>query len=237
MSNLLRPNQVEDNKEEVARIEHTLLQPHVQGVGELQQQLRSLRHSLDTQTPIAFSSTEVDGAVSREQELLSEITEGMPTQAEMRRSPPGAVSKHMNWETRNKAKIVEWKNLKRRLHAGENDPDAANLERYRPVGGGGEMNMDNAQIAGTDYFIPQTVTQISVMSEDESKVLKDADPELHGQMALLSNEQRKEVLDKVRGFIETPTKKTRKKREWSDADRAAVGKRLANARAAKAKVI
>ena len=233
MPNLLRPNQVEDTKEEITRIESTLAQPHVQDPAALHQQLSSLRTSLDSQTPTAYPTAELDTAVAREQELREQIEEGMPTQAEMRKSPPGAVSKHINWETRNKAKIVEWKNLQLRLHSDNPDPDIANMEKFRPVGGAGEMNMDNALIPGTDYFMPNRVTQVSVMSEDESAVLKNADPELHSKMALLSNEQRAEVLDKVRGFIEAPVKQKRKRAPMSDADKKAFGKRMAKARAAK----
>ena len=237
MPNLLRPNQVTDTKEKINQVESTLKQPHVQDPAALHQQLSSLRSSLDSQTPTAYPAAEVDAAVAREQELRERITEGMPTQAEMRKSPPGAVQKHINWETQHKAEIVEWKNLQLRLHSDNPDPDIANMEKFRPVGGAGEMNMDNALIPGKDYFIPNHVTQVSVMSEKESSALKDVDPELHSKMALLSNEQRAEVLDKVRGFIETPVKQKRKRKPMSDVDKKAFGKRMADARAAKAQKV
>jgi hypothetical protein len=70
----------------------------------------------------------------------------------MRRKPPGAVGKHMAFEKAFKAKILRWKNIRRILNKGNDDPDISNLELYR--GTKSTLNMDNAEIPGKEFFIP-----------------------------------------------------------------------------------
>jgi hypothetical protein len=77
----------------------------------------------------------------------------MPSQEEMRKSPPGAIGKHMRWEKQNKKNLEEWKNLKLRLNHEDTDPDVANFERFRPTSSS-SLNMDNAHIPGNQYFLP-----------------------------------------------------------------------------------
>jgi len=84
-------------------------------------QIRRLDTSLNAQTPKAFVGAEVDAAVQMERELRERILQGMPSQEEMRKSPPGAVDKHIEWEKRNKTDLLKWKNLKLRLNAGNPD--------------------------------------------------------------------------------------------------------------------
>ncbi len=210
---LLRPRQTEELKEEVGRLRQMLsASPHIahriEDRGQLTKNLRAADHDLQTQAPTAYGEDELDVATKRSAELQDRMLEAMPTQAEMRRNPPGAVDKHRRWERRNKARLNEWKNIQLRLHQnGYGDlPDAtdlANFERFRPAGGAQELNMDNAQIQGKIIQLPPAgAAPAAVMSDEQADMLKSVSPELHGKMALLSNEQRAEVLGLVDSLMQ-----------------------------------
>jgi len=175
---LLLPDQAERLKGEVESLEGMLSAPpyirnQIQDVPGQARMLRGLKERLSREEPKAYAMTDLDKAKKRERELVAEFTEGMPTQAEMRRNPAGAVDKHLAWEKRNKAKVMEWKNIRRRLHvSGDGDGtyevrDLSNAEIHRPAGGPGEMNLDNCQIPGANYFIPRNVEARNVMAEDD----------------------------------------------------------------------
>ena len=69
----------------------------------------------------------------------------------MRRNPPGAVDMHTKWEAQNKARIIEWKNLKRALDPENEEKDYTNVEMLRTSGMSPETAasfMMNAQIPG-----------------------------------------------------------------------------------------
>lgn len=158
MENLLRPHQVESLERDISRMEQTLSPAAALFTkdidrGEMTRQLRSTEKMLETQRPKEIPETELDQAVKREAQLRQEIVEdGMLSHEEMRKNPPGAVSRHMKWEDRNKGKIQEWKTLRLRLNVGDDDGDLANMEQFRPTQS--SMNMDGAQITGKSIFLP-----------------------------------------------------------------------------------
>lgn len=211
---LLRPRQTEELKEEVGRLRQMLSAPphianRIEDRGQLTKNLRAAEHDLQTQAPTAYGEDELDAATKRSAELQDRMVEGMPTQAEMRRNPPGAVDKHRRWERRNKSLLIEWKNIQLRLHQnGYGDlPDAtdlANFERFRPAGGSGEMSLDNAQIPQTKVtqLPPPGAGPVTVMSDEQADVLKNINPALYDQMALLSNDERANVLALVKSYIQ-----------------------------------
>ncbi|MEE8607209.1 MAG: hypothetical protein V3S55_06385 [Nitrospiraceae bacterium] len=235
---LLRPRQTEKLREDVERLKQMLSAPphianRIEDRGQLTKNLRAAEHDLQTQAPTAYGEDELDAATKRSAELHDKMLEGMPTQAEMRRNPPGAVDKHRRWERRNKVLLGEWKNIQLRLHQnGYGDlPDAtdlANFERFRPAGGPGEMNMDNAQIPGKDYHLPPPgASPAAVMSDEQAGVLKEINPELHGKMALLDNDQRAEVLGMVDNLIAAPPIEEKPKpKGMSPEARAAASERM-----------
>ncbi len=200
---LLRPQQVKDHRDDIARLKHQLTQPHLQNPGFVGQQIRGLEKTLAEYAPKEFEGVELDAAVKREKELRTEISgDGMPTAQEMRKNPPGAVHKHLQFEQRNKPKLNEWRYLRRRLFAKSEDPDAGNFEPYRPKGDGSELSMDGAQIAGQDFHFGAAVpTYGSVMTKDESVKLKELDPELYGLMVTADGEARAKILDVVRNIM------------------------------------
>jgi hypothetical protein len=160
--------------------------------------LKRIERSLERDTPRAYDGPQLDAAVKREKELRDQWLQGMPTHEEMRRNPPGALDKHMQWEGRNKAKIAEWKNIMRRLWASNavpssvSDGSVANIEMHRPRGGAGELSMDGAQI-------PRTVTYSGLggrsvpFSDEQLAFLAKFYPGIHSQLPLMSADSRDEV--------------------------------------------
>lgn len=242
-TNLLRPAQVEDTKNEVSRIEAMLDDPKAQVEDRplAHKQLQNMKKVLHEQVPTAFSEQEIDAAAKQEEKLRTDMVEdGMPTQAEMRKCPPGAVEKLRNWEARNKSKLAVWKHIRQRLHAGSTDPDVANFEKFRPAGGARELNMDNALIEGTKYMLPpEGADPVVVMSDEERDVLRELDPEVADMMAMATNKQRGAIRDFVRGVMtEKAEEKAKPKRVLSQEhkDKMAAGraKAAAERKAAKA---
>lgn len=161
----LRPQQVRDLVEETEGIEAMLSAPphianQIQDRGAMMRHLRHVRHDLETNSPTPYRDAERDPAAKREAELLKKITAAMPTQAEMRRNPHGAVDKHRDWERRCKQDLLEWKNLRLRMHVSgmlDELPDArdvANIERYRPAQASHELGMHDVQIEAKQFFMP-----------------------------------------------------------------------------------
>lgn len=180
----LRPRQVDEMAEEITRLERMISVPSTdlgrvvqKGVdlGAATRRLKSLKRDYDSQVALPYKQNEVDLAARRRTTLLEQITAGMPTGAEMRRNPAGAVDKHRAWERRNKRRIAEWKNIELRLHASGGDgrlrdeTDVANLERFRPTGGSGEMNMHNEQIPGKSVYLPAHLAATNVMSDEDKE--------------------------------------------------------------------
>ena len=231
---LLRPDQVESAKDEIKNLEAKLQNKHIEDKGEVSRQLRRARRDFETQVPVAPASGEEEGRmVARSRELLSQITVGMCSMEEMRKAPPGAVDKHRAWEKRNKARIMEWKNIMRRLTAGSGDRDAANLEKHRPRTS--SLNMDNAQIPGKQFFMPETSGPAVTFSDDQIEALRTLDPELADKLAVLSNPQRSVVKNIVEGIgLTAPVAAKKGRKPWTPEQKAALVKRLADGRAKKA---
>ena len=201
---LLRKEQVEANKTEVARLEHTLKQPHAQDHGNIHRQLRNLKKTLDELTPTQYNSDQIDSAVRRKAQLEEELVVGIPSMTELRRNPSGTRSKLIEWERKNKDKWLELKYINMRLEP--ENPEAGNVEYLRPLGSPNEISLTNAQIPGKIMSIPAgNVEPGAVASDTELEVLGDVDPELRSRFATLTGEQRSAILDAVRTHIETVT--------------------------------
>jgi hypothetical protein len=203
---LMRPRQVEAEQEEIDNISRTLTAPphiraQIEDIGEYHRRAKALRKSLDVQSPRAYEGLEVDRAKAREKQLRESMRESMPTAAEMRKNPPGAVGKHMAWEKNHKANLLEWQNIRLRLLASgalDNDHDVANFEAYRPVGGSQELSMDNAQIPGKQFhFPPGGVGDTVVLSSDDLDFLRAHELEIFQKVAFMTADQRAQVKELV----------------------------------------
>jgi len=196
---LYRPDQLQNAKEEIRSLEAKLSNPQIQDKGEVGKQLRRAKHMLAAQTPEPPTSGEEEGRmVARSKQLLSDILQGMPSHEEMRKSPPGAIDKHRHWEGRNKAKILEWKNLQLRMTAGSGDREVANLERHRPHAS--TLNMDNAFIPGRNFFMPDTSGPAVVFNAEQLALLRKMSPQLADAIGMMNNVQREEVKNAISGI-------------------------------------
>lgn len=230
--NVLHPRQVVELNDNKAKLEGMLgsaafIRNQLQdGGANVNKQIKGIDKMLD-QAPQPISADQIDGAVKTERLLRESWLEGMPTQAEMRRNPPGAVDKNTSWQKRTKTQVAQWKNLRRRLHASgiskhklADEGDISNIEMYRPAGGSGEMSMDNAQIPQnkTTHLPSPGAGQTVVMSGEQGEMLKSINPELHGKMALLNNDQRAEVLGLVDSLMAGEKPKPKKpKKSYNDS--------------------
>lgn len=207
----LHPRQVSELKDERRQKERMLAAPEyirrqLDSNGEqVARRIQAIDRVLEDQAAKPIPASEMDFAVKAEKHLREKITQGMPTQSEMRRNPAGAVDKHMAWEKRNKTDILVWKNIRRRLHASgvsdhglQDENDVSNLEKFRPVNASHELNMHNEQIQGRQFHgLEHASGNTVVMTPEHSVVLKELNPALHEQMALLTDEQRAETLKLV----------------------------------------
>ena len=168
--NLLRPEQVNELNQEEAHTKYMLKQPDTDK-GTLNKQLHRIQKMRVDQSPPTVDGAQMDRLIVRNEDLKDKILQGMPSQEEMRKAPPGSVSKHIAWEKRNKKAIVEWKNNQLTIHKGSESNDIANLELFRPVKS--TLSMDNALIPGKQYHMPDGPLALhNVMSDGDKEQLE-----------------------------------------------------------------
>lgn len=202
----LRPSQIDDMQREKRVIEGQLnAPPYLRRVLDDPKQaidtLARIAKQLDADAPKEYKGAELDKAVAREKELREKWMAGMPTAAEMRKNPPGALEKHMAWERRHAQDIDEWKNIRQRLYTSGALPSefegssVSNIEVYRQHGGPSELSMDGAQIAGKQFhFGVNGATDSVLFTPAQIAIIKLLAPEIADKLALLSAEQRREVM-------------------------------------------
>jgi len=184
--NYLRPVQVHDLQNEKKACEKALSPQNRDNSrldrGAMTRQLLNVNKMLDEQSP---PDVQDKTALSKRcTELQEKIMQGMPSQEEMRKNPPGAVGKHLRWEKQNKEDIREWKNSQLILNKGDDNPDAANIEKFRPKVS--TLNMDNAQIPGQQFsFPPGPIDVKNGLSEDERIQKERHDNELLERIKVL----------------------------------------------------
>lgn len=149
---LLRPAQMAEYEQDIKSAEAQLQNPTVQDKGAVRARLNTLKKQFETQAPREVDGETKDALHAESKRLLDDILPGMLSQEEMRKNPAGSVDKHIRWERANKQKILRWKKIQLMLNADSSKPhtwdrDAANLERYRPVGAQDRFRGD-AQISG-----------------------------------------------------------------------------------------
>jgi hypothetical protein len=149
--NLLRYNQREELKHEIAEADKMLPFANQENKGVIIARRNKTQKQLDTQSPEQLTGKEKDTLNALEKKLRAKITHNMPTEEVMRKNPAGAVDWHQRWEKANKTAIKMWKNIRIQLNPDSSDRDLANLERYRPSGQTDRMRTD-AQIPGLMSF-------------------------------------------------------------------------------------
>lgn len=150
---LLRPDQVREFEDDIRFCEESLKNPAVQDKGAVIRRKRALEDAYNRQMPVKVTGKLRENLAKLETTLREKITQGMPTQEEMRKNPAGTVDKHMRWERSNKADIMQWKKIRRMLAADDSHPstwdtESSNLEKYRPHGAVGYGYRGDAGIPG-----------------------------------------------------------------------------------------
>ena len=123
----------------------------------LQKKIVAIEDKMEDEAPPALSGEYRDAVAKEETRVRAILLEGIPTQEEMRRNPPGTVAKLTRWQASKKNLTLAWKNLRRVLEPDNDDPDLSNLERYRPSmmnTNGAATHMPGAQIAGHHAMTP-----------------------------------------------------------------------------------
>ncbi len=211
---LMRPRQVADVTDEKNRLQGMLGDPssQMQDKAEARRQLKALDSQLET-APKAYSPDQIDKAIAREAQLKAEMLQGMPTQEEMRRCPPGAVDKHRAWEDRNKPKVLEWKNIRLRRAAGgdiegvKNPIDVANIEMFRPSGdtmNSRQLSLDNAVVPTRNYYFPadpKDAVGTVIFTEEDLVLLQELSPDVAAKISFLDNDERERVLSILRQVL------------------------------------
>lgn len=248
-TNLLRPNQISDAQEELARLDAMVnapphLKSRISDPQELRKRQRNLKSELEKYTPRAYAPNERDAAVREFEALEDTIREGMPSSEEMRRNPPGAVGKNISWQKRSGKAVQRYKHIALRLLAGGDVPenlrhagDIANIERLRPLTTSNQLVMDGAQIPKrTDFHIGTDPASAVIFSDADIALLNQASPELAGQLALLPAETRghikasiKEVLAKAMAATVAIAPVPAPKRRPGDSDYNRMKKKAAKA--------
>lgn len=136
---LLKSEQILDLKEEQTQIDAALAptNPFRNKISKPQlmhQRRKAIDKQLEDFAPATLEGSEKDKLANLEKELRAAWTNNMPTEEEMRKNPAGMVDRHRKWEKLNKKIIGQWKNVRRQLEPDSDDPDLANIERYRPHG-------------------------------------------------------------------------------------------------------
>lgn len=243
-TNLLRPNQLEDAKDEMARLEDMInAPPHIRNaisdMPELRRRFKNLKVEMDKATPRAFAPTERDAAMKEFARLADIIRDGMPSSEEMRRNPPGAVGKNRDWQERTKKAVARYKHLALRLQAGGDLPlrlkrsgDAANIELLRPLTTSHQLSMEGAQIPKkTDYHFGDDIANTTVFSDNEIETIQTVDPEIADALALMTPELRAKVKQAITAALNPKAKakqpkiakgkKVHAKSAWNETQRLA----------------
>ena len=186
---LLRPNQLKEYEEVHDSLKAKLNNKFVQDKTAVRHQLKRVERDLERQAPKEIPTADKDAVIKETDKLLETIQEGMPSSEEMRKCPPGAIYKHMQWEKRNKKNIQDWKTNRLRLNVGTDDPDVANLEMHRPEKS--ELNMQSAFIPGKQFHLGTEIGVATVLSDEDLALIKERAPEeIYGKLCLMDAEGR-----------------------------------------------
>lgn len=131
-----------------AQVHKTEIDPNL-----VNRRIRDINEILETQSPPEVKGDVRDELIEFSEKIVKEVRDDMLPQEVMRRNPPGAVQKNIDFHAEHKKKILLWKNLRKITHRDSEDPDLCNFEIYRPrmtMGGPSETStfMPEAQIGG-----------------------------------------------------------------------------------------
>lgn len=153
--NPLRPNQRDNYREELRRLEAIVQAPPFVGGdrGAAVMRHREVKKTLETQAPKPITGERANDVHRLATEVLDTVLKpAMLPRAVSRRNPPGAVDHVLKNELSPtyKRAAIAWKRAQWALDPETSDPNHTNLERFRPEGMAGDTStfMTSAQIPG-----------------------------------------------------------------------------------------
>lgn len=162
--NPLRYHQVDEYNREKARLEDIAGSPAWQtgaNRGKAAMQAKELGKMVDHQIAKPVQGEKKDLIAKLAAEVMEQdIRPALVPREDMRRNPAGSVGRFMRIENAKPTKqaIQQWKRAQLVLEPGNEDPDLANVERFRPERihdtGGTATFMSDAQIPGNFAFSP-----------------------------------------------------------------------------------
>ena len=163
-ANPLRNHQVEEYTREKDRLDSMVGAPaYVPGDrGKAAAQSRQLSKMIDGQIAKPVQGEKKDLVAKLAAEVMETVIRpALVPREDMRRNPAGAVGRFMREENSRAIKqaVQHWKRAQLALEPGNEDPDLANVERFRPEKihdtGGAATFMPGAQIPGNFAMTPQ----------------------------------------------------------------------------------
>lgn len=150
----MKPDQVSRMRSEIDGLRKQIENPAPGGAdkGEMRKRVRRMEDTLTRQIPPDLNGSQRDALAREEKELREEFTQHMPSAVEMRRNPPGVVSKQIEFNKRFGRKVFRWKQIRRLLNPHDNSPDLCSIEPYRPHSRPTDGSMHDAQISGKSFF-------------------------------------------------------------------------------------
>jgi len=148
----LTPTQVRQKKDDIEICDAKLASPVIEEKAQVREQRQLAMKALEEQAPPELNEIERDKVSLRVKELRDSIREGMPTAEEMRKKPPGAVSKHQSWERSKKQEVFEYRRGLRMLDPENTESEYTSVEHLRPPSN--SLNLDNAFIPGKNFDFP-----------------------------------------------------------------------------------
>lgn len=207
-----RPDQIDDTKEEIKRLEDILNAPphivaQISSRKDMQRTRKNLGSALDRHSPKPYKGEENDVAAVRATALEEAMKAGMPTHQEMRAGGVGMADKLLSWERKNKKNAIEWKNIRMRQHVTECEGgplervrDIANVDRFRPWG---KSQATDAQIIPADYYLPPgMISQTVVFSDNDIAAVTEISPKIAAMLSTLSNDERAKIKEAL--MADTP---------------------------------
>lgn len=186
--NPLRPHQVAELTDEKKRLDAFLKRPDVDK-SDARKNLQNVANMIAEQSAKQLTGQDLDSAKKRIDTLEATIKKGMLSNEEMRKSPPGAVGRHIAHDKANKENIQEWKRLQIAVNAGDHDPDLANIERLRPAKS--RMNMHNALVSGTEHHNVNNAAPTTVLTSSDIALITERAPvEVSGRLCVMDADQR-----------------------------------------------
>ena len=164
-ANPLRNLQVTEYQGEAKRLREIVQAPaYVTGVdrGSAHRRAQQVDKLINEQCAKPLHGAEKDSVAKLAAEVMEQVIKpALLPREEMRRNPAGAVGRFLKQENSRETKqaVQQWKRAQLAIEAGSEDPDLANVERFRPEKihdtGGVSTFMAGAQIAGNFAMTPK----------------------------------------------------------------------------------